>query len=75
MFKRLQELKTKIMAKHKTFPNVIIVETWIGISREQAQLDFEKANNLPHQAPENYIFVTVPSDAEIQNRIKNNDVF
>ena len=58
------------MAKHKSFPEVIYVKTYCGQDKITAMKEFEKANNLPYQDPENIIFIEIPSREELQNRIK-----
>lgn len=70
MFKRLISIKEKLRRMNQPEARIIYVELCKGVSREEAQKEYELANNLPPGKPENYIFINIPSDEQIRERSK-----
>lgn len=70
MIKRINKLIQNLRSTTSIQPKIIYVELWKGIGREEAQRNYEIKNNLPPGKPEEYIFISIPSDDMIRERNK-----
>jgi hypothetical protein len=72
IYKRLNNLESKISRKNQPQARVIFVDSASGETREQAQSRYEIEHSLKPMNPSSYIFINVLSDEQIRERNKKN---
>ena len=72
IYKRLNNLESKISRKNQPQARVIFVDSASGETREQAQSRYEIEHSLKPMNPSRYIFINVLSDEQIRERNKKN---